>query len=79
MYPNLKLQLWRCGLRQNRAAKLLEIDETTLSRIVNGFREPSPELRCTIAALLKCEVGWLFEWEEEEMRPTGRVGAPISE
>src|SRR5690349_15397520 len=36
MYLNLKLQLWKTGIRQNRLARILEIDETALSKIVNG-------------------------------------------
>jgi transcriptional regulator with XRE-family HTH domain len=61
MYPNLKLQLWKTGIRQNRLAKILGVDETILSKIVNGFREPSPQLRQRIAALLQTDVDWLFE------------------
>ena len=64
MYPNLKLQLWKTGFRQNRLAQLLAIDETMLSRIVNGFREPSSELKSAIASVLACEAGWLFERHE---------------
>src|SRR5271154_4061638 len=61
MYPNLKLQLWRSGIRQNRLAKTLDIDETVLSKVVNGFREPSVELRLRIAAVLESDADWLFE------------------
>jgi len=61
MYPNLKLQLWKSGIRQNRLAKLIGVDETVVSKIMNGFREPSPEIRVKIAALLHSDVGWLFE------------------
>ena len=61
MYPNLKLQLWKTGIRQNRLAKMLEMDETVLSKIVNGFRDPNPELRGRIATLLQCDPHWLFE------------------
>jgi transcriptional regulator with XRE-family HTH domain len=64
MYPNLKLQLWKAGIRQNRLAQMLAMDETTLSRIVNGFRTPSEELKHSIAALLDCESAWLFQTEE---------------
>ena len=64
MYSNLKLQIWRTGTHQNRLAKMLQIDETTLSRIVNGYREPSIELREKIAALLHCDQAWLFEFAE---------------
>lgn len=64
MYPNLKLQLWKSGLRQNRLAKMLGMDETALSRIVNGFRDPSLEVRNNIATLLGCDAEWLFSAEE---------------
>jgi transcriptional regulator with XRE-family HTH domain len=78
MYPNLKLQLWRSGIRQNRLAQMLEMDETILSRIVNGFREPNPQLRDRIAHLLQSNPDWLFE--SAEITPlTGDNGhAPAS-
>ncbi len=63
MYPNLKLQLWRSGIRQNRLAQLLGIDETLLSKIVNGFRQPNPQIRARIAAILQCDEAWLFTCE----------------
>ena len=66
MYPNLKLQLWKTGIRQNRLAQMLELDETVLSKIVNGFRAPSVELRLKIALLLQCDEPWLFERAEGE-------------
>ncbi len=61
MYPNLKLQLWRRGIRQNRLAQMLDLDETVLSKIVNGYRQPGGDLRQRIAALLESDEGWLFE------------------
>ena len=61
MYPNLKLQLWKTGIRQNRLAQMLGVDETALSKIVNGFRQPSGDLRAKIATLLETEEEWLFE------------------
>lgn len=64
MYPNLKLQIWKSGLRQNRLARMLAIDETVLSKVVNGFREPSPELCARIANQLNCDAAWLFEREQ---------------
>jgi transcriptional regulator with XRE-family HTH domain len=60
MYPNLKLQLWISGIRQNRFAKMLGTDETQLSKIVNGFRQPSSEMRSRIALLLQSDEEWLF-------------------
>ncbi|HUB32549.1 MAG TPA: helix-turn-helix transcriptional regulator [Bryobacteraceae bacterium] len=67
MYPNLKLQLWRTGLRQNQLAKLLHIDETVLSKIVNGYREPSAAVKRRIAEVLRKEESWLFEPNEAVM------------
>jgi transcriptional regulator with XRE-family HTH domain len=64
MYPNLKLQLWKSGIRQNRLAKMLEIDETVLSKVVNGFREPTADLRQRIALVLDTDVEWLFERQD---------------
>ena len=61
MYPNLKLQIWHCGMRQNHLARLLEVDETILSRMRNGFRKPTPELGTTLATVLEAEEEWLFE------------------
>jgi len=64
MYPNLRIQLWKAGLRQNRLAKMLEMDETLLSRIVNGFRQPSPDFRRRISELLQSDEAWLFQTVE---------------
>lgn len=61
MYPNLKLQLWRSGIRQNRLAQMLGVDETMLSRVINGYRVASPELRERIAGILQSDEKWLFE------------------
>ena len=61
MYPNLKWQIWRTGLRQNRLAQMLNVDETTLSRIVNGFRTPDAAMKARIAAALQSDQTWLFQ------------------
>ncbi|HLH36831.1 MAG TPA: helix-turn-helix transcriptional regulator [Alloacidobacterium sp.] len=60
IYPNLKLRIYTSGLRQNRMAKMLGIDEAHLSKIINGFREPSDQLRTQIADILHCDPNWLF-------------------
>ncbi len=77
MYPNLKLQIWKSGIRQNRLAQMLGVDETMLSKIVNGFREPSRELRGRIATLLDTEEEWLFDrvTPSEPLRPVSEVKA----
>ncbi len=66
MYPNLKLQLWKSGIRQNRLAQLLGVDETMLSRIMNGFREPSAQVRTRIAELLHKDEAWLFDAADDK-------------
>jgi transcriptional regulator with XRE-family HTH domain len=73
MYPNLKLQMWRSGIRQNRLARMLNVDETIFSRIVNGFRKPGPEMKAKIASALASDPDWLFE--ELEWKNSG--GQPL--
>ena len=70
IYPNLKLTIYKTGIRQNRLAKLVGIHEAYLSRIVNGSREPGDALRQAIAAALHSEAEWLFEREKVVIFPT---------
>ena len=74
MYPNLKVRLWVLGIRQNRLAKLLDLDESLVSKIVNGFREPAAEVRVRIANLLHSDPEWLFEAVE---LPSSRALPPL--
>jgi transcriptional regulator with XRE-family HTH domain len=81
MYPNLKLEMWRSGMRQNHLARMLKLDETTLSRILNGFRKPYPELKDQIAAVLGRDAAWLFDESEcrtresKQMETSGAQGS----
>jgi transcriptional regulator with XRE-family HTH domain len=68
MYPNLKLQLWKTGIRQNRLAQMLGLDETALSKIINGYREPGAALRRSIAEILESDEAWLFRRVERDSR-----------
>ncbi len=70
IYPNLKLTIYKTGIRQNRLAKMVGIHEAYLSRIVNGSREPGDALRQAIAQALHSEVDWLFEREKVVAFPT---------
>lgn len=77
IYPNLKLRMYTTGMRQNRLAKLVGIDEAHLSRIVNGIREPRLRMRQEIATVLGCDAEWLFERTTKEtgkIRESMRVG-----
>lgn len=72
IYPNLKLRMYTTGLRQNRLAKLVGIDEAYLSRIINGVREPRQQMRHEIAMVLGCDAEWLFE---RTMKEAGNMRA----
>ena len=78
MYPNLKLQLFKTGMRQNRLAQRLGLDESILSKLINGFRAPTPELREKIASLLHSDPEWLFQ-EAEVPRSPGESGSRSGE
>ena len=81
MYLNLKLQLFKRGMRQNRLALQLGVDESILSKIINGFREPSQEMRTSIATLLQSDEEWLFERTDSTdigaSRSAGRTPASL--
>ena len=69
MYLNLKVSIWQSGLRQNRLAQSLNMDEALLSRIINGFREPTPDQRARIAQALQKDESWLFAREQAVSQP----------
>ncbi len=73
MYPNLKLQLFRSCVRQNFLAREVGIDESILSKIIHGYREPSKEQRQLLANYLAVEEAWLFE-KFEMASPTRSAG-----
>lgn len=60
MFTNLKLLIWRSRIHQNRMAQEVQMDEAVLSRIINGFREPTTEQRSKIARYLDADEDWLF-------------------
>ncbi len=60
MYLNIKLCILQSGFRQNRLAQAIQMDEGLLSRIINGFREPTPTQRRRIAEFLQQNEEWLF-------------------
>jgi transcriptional regulator with XRE-family HTH domain len=53
--------MYTTGMRQNRLAKLVGIDEAYLSRIINGVRVPRQQMQLEIAKALGCDAAWLFE------------------
>jgi transcriptional regulator with XRE-family HTH domain len=61
LYPNLKLTMYRSGIRQNVLAKWVGINEAYLSRIINGTRQPGPQVQEQIATALRENAEWLFQ------------------
>lgn len=61
MYPNLKIAIFKRGLRQNHLAKELGISDALLSKIIHGFREATGEQRALLAGYLGESEEWLFE------------------
>lgn len=61
IYPNLKLKMYTSGIRQNRLARMLGIHEASLSRIMNGFREPTDAIRSQLCEILHAQPEWLFQ------------------
>ena len=60
MYLNIKICILQLGLRQNRLAQDVHLDEAVLSKIIHGFREPTPTQRKRIAEYLQRDEEWLF-------------------
>jgi len=75
MYPNLKLEIFKRGLHQNHLARSLGIDETLLSKIIHGYREPTALQRHSLAGFLAVEESWLFEKYEGSLNGSGH-GSP---
>jgi transcriptional regulator with XRE-family HTH domain len=69
MFPNLKLQIFRRGSHQNQLAKSVGIDETLLSKIINGYRNPTETQRKLLANFLEADEAWLFERFETRTLP----------
>lgn len=77
IYPNLKLRIYTAGMRQNRLAKMLGIDEAYLSKIINGYREPSGNIRKSLAEILQSDPEWLFhKMQISELAPFEGSPAP---
>jgi len=64
MYLNLKLQIFRRGIRQKQLASELGMHESLVSKIINGYREPSEAERKLLATYFDVKEDWLFEWHD---------------
>jgi len=77
MYPNLKLQIFKLGIRQNQIAKDLKFCESQLSKIIHGYREPSASERKLLAVYLNVDESWLFERHEIASSPQSALVASL--
>jgi transcriptional regulator with XRE-family HTH domain len=77
MYPNLKLQIFKLGIRQNQIARELKFCESQLSKIINGYREPSEGERRLLATYLNVKEEWLFEQHENIPAPHSAFATTI--
>jgi len=77
MYPNLKLQIFKLGIRQNQIAKDLKFCESQLSKIIHGYREPSAGERKLLAGYLNVDESWLFERHESVPTPHSVIFAAL--
>jgi transcriptional regulator with XRE-family HTH domain len=76
MYPNLKMQIFKSGIRQNNIAKQLGIGDAVLSKIIHGYRTPSHPERKLLADFLGVDEAWLFE--EYEAAPGNRFTSVVT-
>jgi transcriptional regulator with XRE-family HTH domain len=77
MYPNLKLQIFKLGIRQNQIAKDLKFCESQLSKIIHGYREPSASERKLLSVYLNVDESWLFEPHENVPTPQSAMVASL--
>jgi transcriptional regulator with XRE-family HTH domain len=80
MFPNLKLEIFRRCSHQNRLARAVGMDETVLSKIIHGYRNPRADQRKLLAAYLEADEDWLFECFEAPTAPMpNRIARPAEE
>ena len=72
MYPNVKLEIFKRGIRQKQLAKALGMRESSLSKIINGYREPSDLERHILSAYFSVDEEWLFR--RYEIRSDYEIG-----
>jgi transcriptional regulator with XRE-family HTH domain len=77
MFPNLKLQIFRRCSYQNQLARAVGMDETVLSKIIHGYRNPTADQRKLLAAYLEADETWLFEcFEAPTLSMPNRIARP---
>jgi transcriptional regulator with XRE-family HTH domain len=77
MFPNLKLEIFRRCSHQNQLARAVGMDETVLSKIIHGYRNPTADQRKLLATYLEVDENWLFEcFEAPTVLMTNRIARP---
>ena len=60
----LRKRMKRKGLNQRQLADLADLSEVTLSRYINGLREPSSHIVYQLAKALDCTVDELIAFDD---------------
>ena len=60
MNLKLKVKMFETGISQRALSHQLAIDESRLSRIVNGWSDPTPQEQTEIAEALNSQASELF-------------------
>ena len=79
MYLNIKVQVFKLGIRQNDVARELQITESMLSKIIHGYRQPSKTQRLQLARYLNAEESWLFEKYDRTVAIAPIAGVPAGQ
>jgi transcriptional regulator with XRE-family HTH domain len=69
--------MYRTGIRQNTLARSVGINEAYLSRIINGTRQPGPEVQEQIANALRENAEWLFQRSSVALEQPLEAGSKI--
>ena len=74
------MRIFRTGNHQNQLAKVLGIDQTVLSKIIHGYRNPTIAQRKLLAGYLQADEAWLFESAETvPLQRFSEIGPAIEE
>ena len=66
MNVRLKQKIWERGMSQLAVAREAGINDTTLSKIIQGWSEASVEVKLKLATVLGCEIDEIFPENRED-------------
>jgi len=66
MYPNLNRQIWKSGIPPESPCRELNMDQTLLSKIIHGYRQPSRQMKVRGAQYLRIDEARLLELDSDD-------------